>query len=107
MYSAVDCYKEWGGAWTINKRWFKSLCISWPGANITVAKDFIRLRVGWRVCTFERSLILRLTRVGGFPFSGIRLYHQVPGVPDLVIFWTWRYKKLRAQLEQYGYSVTE
>lgn len=80
---------------------------SWPFATLFATETGLSLSYPFRVDIFPRASIRRLSRYGAFLSSGLRIDHAVPLYPASVVFWTFNFKRLKAELERLGYHVED
>lgn len=111
QHSVSDIYKETGGL-----RWGQSLMrglnASWPFAKLHASRDEIRIDVSifwmWRrTFRFARREIRALRRRRGLVSVGLRVEHDRPDYPPFILFWTFKYPRLKAGLVQLGYEVMD
>jgi hypothetical protein len=48
-----------------------------------------------------------LSRYRGFTSSGLQIEHTVPRYPRFMLFWTFSFDALKAELESLGYAVRD
>jgi hypothetical protein len=88
-----------------------SFSATWPLAKLTVKSDAIDLVCLGRDYHFPRSTIQRLSKHRGLFSIGLRIEHSNVTLPAFVVFWAsifwWSrgFRKLKAQLEAFGYDV--
>jgi hypothetical protein len=80
---------------------------SWPFARLSADRDAIVLRCLFLKFTFPRESIARLSRYRGFTTKGLQIEHTVPRYPVLMLFWTFSFDVLKAELEALGYTVRD
>ena len=78
---------------------------TWPFATLSATQSELSLSSPLRVHTFPRGSIQRLKRHHGVLSAGLRIYHTVPSYPAFIIFWTFSFNRLKAELEWLGYHV--
>jgi hypothetical protein len=79
---------------------------TWPLARLSADRDAIGLRCLFKF-TFPRDSITRLSRYRGFTSSGLQIEHTVPRYPRFMLFWTFSFDALKAELEGLGYTVRD
>lgn len=107
-----DTYEETGGLrW--GETFMRGMNASWPFAKLRATRDELRIDFSglwrWPPCTFffARTEIQALRKIPGVLSDGIRVEHDLADFPPFVLFWTFRFKKLKARLEQLGYVVLD
>jgi hypothetical protein len=79
--------------------------LTWPFATLTVTPTWISIVTVGPKYRFHRREVRSLSRYDR-PFStGLRIEHERPDYPELVVFWTCDFGRLRAALEALGYVV--
>ncbi len=79
---------------------------TWPFAQFSADRDTIALRCLFKF-TFPRDSITKLGRYRGFTSSGLQIEHTVPRYPRFMVFWTFSFDALKAELEALGYTVRD
>jgi hypothetical protein len=79
---------------------------TWPLARLSADRDAIALRCLFKF-TFPRDRIARLARYRGFVSTGLQIEHTVPRYPGFMLFWTFSFDVLKAELEALGYTVSD
>lgn len=105
----IDTYNETGGL-----RWgstfLRAMNVSWPFARLHASQDEIRIDISFpweRTFRFSRREIRTLRRTRGWFSIGLRIEHEHADYPPWVLFWTFRYRTLKAALERLGYAVLD
>ncbi len=99
--------KETGGL-----RWGESFWMAanatWPFATLNASPEALCIS-GIVNLDFRKADIKAIRRKKGMlPFStGIVIEHQKLGFPEFILFWTFRYKRLKTELTRLGFIVTD
>ena len=80
---------------------------TWPFARLSADGDAIALRLLIVKFTFPREKIRRLSRYRGFMSTGLQVEHAVGHYPKFMLFWTFDFDTLKAELEALGYEVRD
>jgi hypothetical protein len=80
---------------------------TWPFARLSATPEAIALRCLIFKFTFPRDSITRLSRYKGFSSSGLQIEHKVARYPAFMLFWTFSFDTLKAELEALGYAVRD
>ncbi|HUI96486.1 MAG TPA: hypothetical protein VLX44_12085 [Xanthobacteraceae bacterium] len=81
---------------------------TWPFARLSADRDAIALRLLLIIkFTFPRDRIRRLSRYSRFFSTGLQIEHAVGYLPKFMLFWTFDFGTLKAQLESLGYEVRD
>jgi hypothetical protein len=104
-------YVETGGLRWGQTSWMAANA-TWPFANMWVSSDRLRLTVDvWGIWKksfeFERVEVSQIRGKPGLFSVGVIVEHEKAGYPPFILFWTFRYKTLCAELRSRGYRVTE
>lgn len=89
------------------------LNVSWPFARLLGTPDALRLICLGRDYRFPRGSIRSLSRQRGVLSAGICIVHTDSSYPEVVVFWaslffwTSGFRRLKAQLESFGYKVQD
>lgn len=94
-------------------RYGRNYCLAfnatWPFAQLLVEPDFITLTsrfLFWRSeLRFEKNQIKRISEYRPLISMGLRIEHSVAGYPPFILFWTFIFDAIKAELVQNGYSV--
>lgn len=78
---------------------------SWPFARFEATKNKIILRVFSKKYEIEKEKINTLKKHRGLFSIGLKIEHNKDKMPKSLIFWTFRFKKLKQSLEEIGYKV--
>jgi len=106
-----EAYSETGGI-----RYGTSFCtalnFTWPFATLTVTADQLVIRVAlvgiWsRTFTLNRAQINSIKRKRALWSVGIEINHSIPEYPPFILFWTFRYRRLKHELECRGYELRD
>jgi hypothetical protein len=82
--------------------------VAWRHAKLTVAYERITLTVlAEKRYQLERDRIYSIGRFYdlGLFSQGIVLYHSYDAYPSSLVFWTFSFSTLKAELEQFGYEL--
>ena len=79
---------------------------TWPLARLSADRDAIALRCLFKFI-FPRDRITGLSRYRGFISTGLQIEHNVPRYPGFMLFWTFSFDALKAELESLGYAVRD
>jgi hypothetical protein len=79
---------------------------TWPFARLSADRDTMALRCLFKF-RFPRGRITRLSRYRGLISTGLQIEHTVPLYPDFMLFWTFDFDSLKAELEALGYTVCD
>ncbi len=101
-------YTEIGGArW--GQSFWNSFNMTWPFAKLKVTRDQIRISIGLieprHSIYFKKREINGIRRQGVLFGLGIVIEHRKMDYPPFILFWTFRYRRLKAELERLGYTV--
>ena len=104
-------YSETGGARYGSSFW-TAVNFTWPFATLTATSEQIEIRVSlgklWsKTFALERALIKSIRRKRSLWSVGIEVDHSVSEVPPFILFWTFRYRRLKQELESLGYEICE
>jgi hypothetical protein len=77
---------------------------TWPLAQLSADRDAIALRCLFKF-TFPRQRITRLSRYRLFFSTGLQIEHTVSRYPRFMVFWAFRFNRLKVELEALGYTV--
>jgi hypothetical protein len=85
---------------------------SWPFAHILVTTTGITIRSSIgpffaRKLHFDRHQILSISKMDGMWSIGIHIEHDIPEYPAFVLFCTFRFAILKANLQALGYEMNE
>jgi hypothetical protein len=84
---------------------------SWPFARLSATPNALRLSCLGRDYIFPKSNIRTLSKHRGLFSIGLRIEHNDPSLPGIIVFWTsvlwWSssFRKLKIQLESLGYEI--
>ena len=79
---------------------------TWPLARLSADRNAIALRCLLKFA-FPRDRITGLSRYRGFMSTGLQIEHTVPRYPGFILFWTFSFDLLKAELEALGYTVRD
>jgi hypothetical protein len=81
---------------------------TWPLARVSADRDAIVLRLFPFIIkfTFSHDSITRLSRYRGLTSTGLQIEHKVPHYPRFMLFWTFDFDTLKAELQSLGYTVS-
>jgi hypothetical protein len=107
----TDTYAEVGGI-RFGTSYWGGWNATWPFAKLEATRKQIEVTVRGIVSTdqqflFPKSEILRLQKRRGLFSTGLQIQHSIPRYSPFILFWTFRYAKLRKALNDLGYSVVE
>lgn len=107
----MSSYTETGGISYGGGAWL-SINFTWPFVKLTAGREEVALRISlgrlWnRTFALKRSEIRSIRKKRGLTCVGIGIEHMHEGYPPYLVFWTFRYPKLKEQLEALGYEVEE
>lgn len=85
---------------------FGAFNASWPLATLEATEEQLRLSAVGREFVFHKSSIVRLCRHKGIFSTGLRIEHSVDDYPVPIVFWTFRFGRVREGLNALGYDVT-
>jgi hypothetical protein len=77
---------------------------TWPFARLSADRDAIALRCMFIKFTFPRESITRLSRYRGITSTGLQIEHKTR-YPAFMLFWTFDFDTLKAELQALGYAV--
>jgi hypothetical protein len=80
---------------------------TWPFARLSADRDTIALRLLFIKFTFPRDKIRRLSRYRAFISTGLQIEHTVGHCPKFMLFWTFDFDTLKAELEARGFQVQD
>jgi len=108
---AATAYSETGGI-RYGRSFWMATKFTWPFATLTVTQDQISIHVTlgrlWsRTFTFDPTQIKSIRKKRVLYSVGIEIDHSITEYPIYILFWTFRYKTLKKELEKIGYEVTE
>jgi len=102
--SKRDPYLVVGGARIGEHSWY-ALNASWPLAELRIGNSALELSCLRKRWVFPKESIVRLSRHRGLFSVGLRVEHGVKDYEPFVVFWTFRFGRLRQELESRGYLV--
>ena len=97
----VDWVWERGGA-VVNH-----VFLTWPFAILSLSSSALELRVLFWTWYIPADRIVRLSRIRGWPYSGLQIHHTMEKVPTAPIFKTLNYPRLKVALTAMGYEIGE
>jgi hypothetical protein len=80
---------------------------TWPFATLSATERELRLRFLFRDYAFPRASIQKLSRHQGLFSVGLRVEHRVSSYPRFLVFWTFGFSRLRRELQNLGYEITD
>jgi hypothetical protein len=85
---------------------------TWPFAKLTATSNAISITVSlgrlWsKTFSFERASIRSIVRKRGLWSVAIQIIHTASDYPPFMLFWTFRFARLRAELQRLGYEVSD
>jgi len=87
--------------------------ISAPYAELSVYRNSLRLSCFGQDYVLPKGSIVALTKYRGLFSTGLRIGHNIPLYPSLMVFWVStifgrsRFAKLKERLEAFGYEVED
>ena len=96
-------FSETGGI-RIGRSALFAFSATWPFAKLMVDDAELALSSLTQTWIFPKSSIRELRKFRGAFSTGLRIEHTVPRYPSFVVFWTFRFAKLKRELEL-GYTV--
>jgi hypothetical protein len=79
---------------------------TWPFATLSADVQAIKLTCLRVEYIFPKHSICRLIKHKAFLSVGLRIEHTEQSYPQFVVFWTYDFPKLKAQLENLNYEIT-
>ena len=76
----------------------------WPLAKLNIAKETLEVALPWRQFRFPRQNVTRLIKYSGRIAIGIQIEHTLLEQPNLIVFWTYHFGEVKAELEAQGYA---
>ena len=83
-----------------------ALNASWPFASLQVQESELALSCFGKHWSFPKASVLRLSKHRGVFSTGLRIEHDLEGCEAFLVFWTFRFDRLRDELEQRGFQVS-
>ncbi len=80
---------------------------TWPFASLKANKDNINLSVLGKKYIFDKDKIKNIRKYRGLFSVGLKIEHDITDMPNHIVFWTFRFKKLKKELKALGYLVAE
>ena len=100
----METFRQRGGARIGGKSRIARFNLTWP--FVTLTADAHKIRLGGFLCyELPKSRLVRLSAYSGALNRGLRMEHTVPEVPAFIVFWTFDYERLAANLRHIGYVV--
>lgn len=81
--------------------------VTWPLATLSATPEALRLSCIGCDFSFPKSSIRGLSRHRGIFSTGLRIEHVDSSSPEFIVFWTFGFWKLKAQLESLGYEIRD
>ena len=75
-----------------------------PLARLTATRGELKLSYPGHEMVFPRDSITSLSKHRGIFSVGVRIEHTRPDYEEFVVFWTFRFRKVKAELEALGYA---
>lgn len=100
----MGAFRQRGGARIEGKSRIARLNLTWPFVTLTADTHKI-LFGGLLRYEFPKSRLVRLSLYAGAFNKGLRIEHTVPEAPAFIVFWTFDYETLAANLRHIGYVV--
>src|SRR4051812_19665187 len=101
---------ERGGLKWGEDRWRGTSGVSWPLATLRATRDELRIDAGAGAIgtsfRFTRAEIASMFLKRHVLMLGLHITHTRSDYPPLIVFWSFRPRRLRSALEALGYSVT-
>jgi len=79
---------------------------SWPLAQLQVLPNLMLLTSPLKKINLTKDEIIKISRHPGFFSTGIRIEHSVPDYQPFVVFWTFKFQKVKSALIQNGYRFS-
>lgn len=105
VQDSVSSFSQVGG-FRIGRSYYLAANGTFPFAKLTVTRAELRLWTIFGTYEFEKSEVVSLKRVGRLLSSGLQIVHE-KSFSKYVVFWTFNFKKLKARLEDMGYTVED
>ncbi len=93
----VPFHSERGGMWVNGAR------MTWPFAKMELFSWGFKL-TGAR---FTPQNVVELRRRSGWLSNGIDVVHLNPNAPKFIVYWTFNFARLAAELSKIGFSVVQ
>ncbi len=100
----IATFSQTGGV-RIGRGTFFVFNASWPFASLRVDDSVLTLSCLGKKWTFPRTSIQRLSKHRGLFSVGLRIEHSVERYAKFIVFWTFRFARLKQELENRGYLV--
>lgn len=78
---------------------------TWPFVKINVTPNTIELKCLSKKYIFERDQIVDLREYEGMFSKGLLIEHKLKNYPHHIVFWTFKFDRLKHGLERFGYIV--
>jgi hypothetical protein len=78
---------------------------TWPFVKIYVSPNTIKLKCFSKKYTFEKDQIVDLREYAGMMSKGLLIEHKHKNYPHHMVFWTFKFNRLKHNLERLGYMV--
>ena len=78
---------------------------TWPFAKISVSQDTLELKCFSKKYKFEKDQIIDLREYNGMMSKGLLIEHKLNDYPEHIVFWTFKFERLKHSLEKFGYLI--
>jgi len=79
--------------------------ISWPFAKISASPNTIELKCFLKKYILKKDELKALREYNGIFSRGLLIEHHLTNYPHHMVFWTFKFDKLKKHLENMGYFV--
>jgi hypothetical protein len=97
-------FSQIGGV-RVGEGMFLAFNASWPLAKLAISDSEVKLSCLGKRWLLPKKSIRRLSKHQGMFSAGLRIEHDVKDYDPFIVFWTFRYSKLRHELKGMGYAV--
>jgi hypothetical protein len=113
----IEQFRQLGGA-RVGDSFGASANFTFPFARLRATPNCIVLSVWWgwlvrrlwglaKTYEFDKASIVEISKYKGLISTGLRISYSQKDYPPFVVFWTFRFRRLKRELERLGYTVKE
>jgi hypothetical protein len=104
-------YSERGGI-RYGETFFLASNYSWPFAKLSATANDVSISVSLgklsgKTFVFDRASVKSIVRKRGLWSVGVQIVHSVADYPPFILFWTFSFRRLKAELQRLGYDVID
>ena len=104
----IDTYTETGGI-----RFGSGFNATWPCAKLLATQDSVVINIQTGIRSIDSTINLKkisvreISKVRGIFSTGIHIEHDDDSQESYILFWTFKYKRLKQALVDLGYCVSD